>query len=113
MLARSTPLTQLPQGSKEHLPRGCTGRSIREAILARHSPIRDQFESDAAMGFMRTESDILVAALLRLLDLGVVALPMHDGLIVRRDKAAVAAAVLREASLTVIGFELPVAEKSL
>ena len=65
------------------------------------------------MGFMRTESDILVAALLRLLDLGVVALPMHDGLMVRRDKAAEAATVMREASLRVTGFELPVAEKSL
>ena len=112
MLARNTPLTRLPKGSKEHLPSGCTGRSIRDAILTRHSPIRDRFESDAAMRFMRTESDILVAALLRLLDLGVVALPMHDGLMVRRDKADEAATVMREVSLRVTGFELPVTEKS-
>ena len=45
---------------------------------------------------MRTESDILVAVLLRLIGLDIIALPMHDGLMVRRDNAATALKVMRK-----------------
>ena len=45
--------------------------------------------------------------LLRLIDIGVVALPMHDGLMVREDNAERALGVMREVSRELIGVELP------
>jgi hypothetical protein len=113
MLARSTRLARFPKGSKELLPKGCSAWSIREDILARHSAIREQFETGAALSLMRTESDILVAVLLRLIDREIIALPMHDGLMVRWDCAETAAATMREVSLELTGFELPVKMKAL
>jgi hypothetical protein len=114
MLARSSPLTRLPKGCKALLPKGCTARSIREAALERHSAIREQFERGAALRLMRTDSDILVAVLLRVIDRhGVVAPPMHDGLMVRESCAATAEAVMREVGAEVTGFELDVKRKPL
>ena len=62
---------------------------------------------------MRLESDILIAVLLRLLDLGIVALPMHDGLMVRHEEAERAERVMCEVSKAQAGYELPVREKGL
>jgi hypothetical protein len=113
MLSRSTRLQRLPKGSKELLPKGCTGRSIREAILSRHGAIRDQFEVGAGANLMLAESNILVAVLLRLIGLHIVALPMHDGLMVRPDDAAMALEVMREVSREQTGFEFPAIVKPL
>jgi hypothetical protein len=108
MLWRSTPLQRLPKGTKELLPQGRKAASLREAILERHAPIRDQFEAGIGGSLTRLESDILVAILLRLLDLGIAALPMHDGLMVRHGAAERAASVMREVSKELTGYELPV-----
>lgn len=107
MLALTKPLLRLPKGSKQLLPKGFTAGVIRPAILARHEAIRSQFERGAAARLMRKESDILVAILLRLIDSESVALPMHDRLMVRRDHADRALAVMREVSKGQTGFELP------
>ncbi len=107
MLARDTPLTRLPKGCKELLPKGTKASSLRTAILERHAAIVDQFECGMAASLTRTESDILVAVLLRLIDIGIIALPMHDGLMVRRDKADGALKVMREVSRERTGYELP------
>ena len=108
MLWRSTQLTRLPKGTKALLPKGCKAASLREAIFKRHAPIRDQFEAGIGGSLTRLESDILVAILLRLLDLGIVALPMHDGLMVRRRAAKRAASVMREVSKALTRYALPV-----
>jgi hypothetical protein len=108
MLTRVGPMTRLPRDTKELLPGDITGRSIREAILKRHAPIKNQFERGAGLRLMRTESDILIAVMLRLLDGGTVALPMHDGLMVREDRADDARAAMREVSRELAGFALPI-----
>jgi len=61
------------------LPKGTKASSLRAAILERHAAIADHFQRGEGLNLMRTESDILVAVLLRLIDLGIIALPMHDG----------------------------------
>jgi hypothetical protein len=84
MLALGKELERLPKGCKALLPKGTKASVLRAAILDRHAAIRDQFEVGAALSLMRTESDILVSVLLRLIGLDIIALPMHDGLMVRR-----------------------------
>lgn len=107
MLALTKPLQRLPKGSKQQLPKGNTAGAIRLAVLARHEAIRCQFERGAAARLMHTESDILVAILVRLINVKIVALPMHDGLMVRCDHADPALAAMREVSKELTGFELP------
>ena len=50
-----------------------------------------------------------MAALLRLGDLGIVGLGMHDGLMVRYDKARLAQRIMGDAAEEVTGFRLPIA----
>jgi hypothetical protein len=109
MLALDTPLQRLPKGCKQLLPKGTKASSLRAAILDRHAPIRDQFEIGLGRSLMRTESNILVAVLLRLLDVDSesIALPMHDGLMVRQDNAEKALAVMRAVAREHTGFDLP------
>jgi hypothetical protein len=108
MLFRSSPLQRLPKGSAAILPRGCSAAELREDILRRHAPIRDQFEKGIGLSLMKLESDILVSILLRLIDRGIVALQMYDGLMVRHDVAEEVATVMREEAKAWTGFELPV-----
>jgi hypothetical protein len=108
MLFRSSQLKRLPKGSAELLPKGSSASLLRENILRRHAPVRDQFEKGIGLSLMKLESDILVAILLRLIDRGIVALQMYDGMIVRHDVAEEVATVMREEAKAQTGFELPV-----
>ena len=109
MLATTVPIERMPQGCRRLLPTDVTASELRERILSRHAPIRDQFERGLAQAGWRTESDILVAVLLRLIDLGIAALPLHDGLMVRYDKARLAAEIMGDVAEVLTGFRLPVA----
>ncbi len=53
------------------------------------------FERGHGLRFMRTESDLIVAATLALFRRGVVALPIHDAVAVRRSDAETAKAIKR------------------
>jgi hypothetical protein len=61
---------------------GLPWRSVVETLKQAHAPIADVFDRDLGQEFAFTESEILVEALLRLVDLGVVALPIHDCIVV-------------------------------
>jgi hypothetical protein len=108
MLFRSTPLRRLPKGSAGLLPEGCTGRAIRAAILERHAPIAGQLEAGIGPTLTRNESDILIEVLLRLIELGVPALPLHDAVLVESCQAKMVAEVMGEVSEQQTGWELPV-----
>jgi hypothetical protein len=61
---------------------------------------------------MFLESQILVAVLLRLIDLAVPALPMHDGIMVPQSTKGQALQAMREVSAEFLeGSPLPVSEK--
>ncbi|OGU22264.1 MAG: hypothetical protein A2580_07510 [Hydrogenophilales bacterium RIFOXYD1_FULL_62_11] len=90
MLHASTRHTRLPIGSRGQLPRGVGADEVINAITAFHSPIKDYFYSGRGMEVMFKESQILVEVLLRLIDEGVVALPIHDAIIVSEEDANIA-----------------------
>jgi hypothetical protein len=54
------------------------------AILSHHRPIEGMFGSDAGIRLMRRDSDLILAALKAANDNGILALPVHDALIVPR-----------------------------
>lgn len=114
MLSRDTPMTRLPRGVKELLPKGAALGPLRDAILAAHPKIAGVFESGFGPLLMFRESEILVAAMLRLIEAGVTAvLPMHDGLMCPASKKAIVKAAMGEAAEAVTGFQLPVKEKEI
>jgi hypothetical protein len=72
------------------------------AMRARHAPVADAFGSDIGVRLMRIESDIMMRTLGLCMSAGIVALPIHDGMVVQarcRDKAV---EVMQEAFASVL-----------
>ena len=111
MLFRSTPLTRLPRGSVSLLPPGTTASSIRQAILKAYPELTGVFETAIGLRLMFTESQILIDALLALIAERIVALPMHDGLMVAQSNAMTASTIMQDAAERITGCRLPVAVK--
>ncbi|KQW21048.1 hypothetical protein ASC80_12945 [Afipia sp. Root123D2] len=113
MFFRDTPLIRIPSDAKPLLPRGITGKEIREAILSAFPAIRHVFESGIGLRLMFRESQVMVRSLSRLMDLHVPAMCMHDGLMVQRSKADIAAREMASASAEILGQSLPIKLKTL
>ncbi|ANN55970.1 hypothetical protein A9174_03775 [Mesorhizobium loti NZP2037] len=111
MLSSSNEMTRLPSDVKDALPVGWTGRTLAEAIGAKHPALVPLFGRDIALDLMFTESCILVAVLLRLARMGIAALPMHDGIMVPCSMADRGVKAMEEASAEMIGVPLPVTFK--
>lgn len=73
---------RFPVGTRGNIPRHVSFKDVLEAVEARHGPITSLFGTGVSLRLMYLESEVLVAILLRLRDLGVVALPIHDCLLV-------------------------------
>jgi hypothetical protein len=104
-------LKRLPRGSKEQLPPGTTLASIRAAILAKHPALKPIVETGVGFKLMFMESEILVSVLLKLGERKIVALPMHDGIMVAQSDAPAAIRAMRDISQKFTGHRLPVARK--
>lgn len=77
-----------------------------EMILSHHPAIRDLVD-EPRIGFriMRVESTILVAALLRLREAGVVGLPIHDALVVPYPHVSTARGIMEQAFRDIAGVD--------
>lgn len=112
MLSRSTKLTRVPRNTRELLPTNISGPEVRNAMLAAHPALEPIFETGAGLRLMFTESQILVAALLALVQAKIAFMPMHDGLMVARSRADKAARIMDDAAKRVTGHRLPISLKS-
>ncbi|WP_289014871.1 hypothetical protein [uncultured Methylobacterium sp.] len=108
MLFRTTPLVRAPKGTRSFLPSGLPASQLRSAILSAHPALAGVFETGIGLRLMFRESQVLVAALLALAEEGAAALPMHDGLMVARSKADLAAGIMAEAAKAITGYYLPI-----
>jgi hypothetical protein len=99
---------RIPATLVSSLPPGLTVAEARRALLKAHPKLEAVIETGIGYSLMHTESEVLLAGLERLVREGIVALPMHDGLMVARKDAAAAKATMVEASEAVTGFALPV-----
>ncbi|MCZ8377035.1 MAG: hypothetical protein O9342_16805 [Beijerinckiaceae bacterium] len=113
MLFRTSPLTRLPKDAKGLLPPRMSGEQARSAILKAFPALESIFETGAGLRLMFSESQILIAALLDLVDQNVPALPMHDGLMVPISKVSVAARAMQDAAEKTVGFRLPISLKAM
>ncbi|MEQ1768476.1 MAG: hypothetical protein ABL879_01440 [Devosia sp.] len=113
MYFRRGRMQRLPRDLKQALGREWTATKFAIAIRKRHAPIKHLFGTGVGLTLMYRESQVLVRALLDLIDLGIPALPVHDGIMVPASKADLVLAAMRRASKVVLGVELPVRSKPL
>jgi hypothetical protein len=73
---------RLPKGSRKHFPSRINLRDILRAVEKKHPVIFPLMTSGIGMQLFREESDILVDVLEALRSVGIVALPVHDAVIV-------------------------------
>jgi hypothetical protein len=87
---------RMPKGVRKLIPSEYTIKDILEAVARKHPAIYPQMTSGIGMQLFRKESDILVDVLQTLRSEGIVALPVHDAVIVRDDNTDKAKAVMKQ-----------------
>lgn len=105
LLCSSEVPTRFPAGTRAYFPKSWTFESVFEAICRHHAPLVPLFGTAQALRFQYLESQVMVSALLSLRDKGVVGLPVHDALLVRRSDAPTAKEILERAFKDVTGIE--------
>jgi hypothetical protein len=88
--------TKMPKGVRKLIPSRYNIKDILEAVARKHPAIYPQMTSGIGMQLFRKESDILVDVLLTLKTQGIVALPIHDAVVVRDDNSDKAKAVMKK-----------------
>ncbi|KGK79765.1 hypothetical protein PM03_09815 [Thalassobacter stenotrophicus] len=87
---------RLPKGSRKHIPSRYSIKDLLHAVERKHPAIFPKMTSGIGMHLFRKEADILVDVLTVLKAKGVVALPIHDAVIVMDEHQEVARKVMIE-----------------
>ena len=87
---------RMPKGVRKLIPSRYNIKDILEAVARKHPAIYPQMTSGIGMQLFRKESDILVDVLLTLKTQGIVALPIHDAVVVRDDNSDKAKVVMQK-----------------
>jgi hypothetical protein len=98
-------LKQRPKGTKKLLPRHGTVQDVTADIRAHHRPIAHLLEQLVGHQVSYYESQIMVDLLLRLRDDGVVALPIHDAVVVASSAVEKAERAMRSVFRERLGIE--------
>lgn len=108
------PLRQWPGGTPREredirscFPKGAKVKHEVAAIRERHKAIADWFECGRGLSLQRTESDILVAVLLKLNARGITALPIHDAVLVAESQGETAQRIMETEARKVTGATIP------
>ena len=86
----------MPGGIRKHIPSSYSIQDILKAMERKHPAIFAKMTSGIGMQLFRKEADILVDVLTALKAKGVVALPIHDAVIVMDEHQEVARKVMIE-----------------
>jgi hypothetical protein len=83
-------------GDLEHLANAAALDRVLDCVRRHHAPVASFFPSTIGHRVQRIESDIMVRLLLTLNGKGITALPIHDAVLVRHDRAGQARAIMAE-----------------
>ncbi|MEX1035035.1 MAG: hypothetical protein WDZ54_03710 [Sneathiella sp.] len=86
MMFTDKPLTKMPKGVRKQFFEQQPVSDVCKAITAAHPDIKDQFYSGIGHKAQFIESEIMIDVLLKLKDKGIVALSIHDAVIVGQSK---------------------------
>lgn len=87
---------------------GLRARDVTDAVEKAHPTVAKYLFSNSANRLMLVESDIVTSALLRLMEAGVPALPVHDSIIAPRRHREVVRRVMEESYRRHTGFSIAV-----
>jgi hypothetical protein len=113
MVFAEKPRLKMPPMATEMLLPGTTIKTIREAIVRNRPEIMPIFEKGLGLGLMHAESEVMIALLEAMKKEGIVALPMHDGVMVQRNRTEEAIRVMSTVPEEMLGSPLPVKRKKV
>jgi len=96
---------RFPGGTRDLMPIRFRYGEVLEAIRRHHHAVADRFFTGVGVELMVDEADLMVELLLDLKARGIVALPIHDAVIVRQDRAEEAAAAMKRVFRSRTGLE--------
>ena len=97
-----------PDDAADEMPEGWTVARFRQALLARHPGLSASLGVGLGHRLMHTESRIMVGVLLALMDEDIVALPLHDGLLVKMSVAREAGMMMAAIAEMITSSTIPV-----
>ncbi|WFS00895.1 hypothetical protein [Rhizobium tumorigenes] len=98
-------LTRMPRLVKTALPVGTSVTDITDAIEFHHADIADQFYLGTGHRIQFQESQIMVDVLLRVKRIGIVALPIHDAILVPASRVEIARQAMLEVFKDHVGLD--------
>ena len=107
-LSRTSPMKRLPMNTRKHFHHRLSATEIERLILQHHHPIRDYFHGGMGPTLMFVESQVLVRCLLRLSEMGLLALPVHDGLLAPQSQGFAVVQVMMDCFKQITGVEAQV-----
>ena len=96
--------TRLPKGARKYIPSRISLKDILSAIQNKHSKVYMLMTSNIGMQLFRKESDILVAVMKALKERSVVALPIHDAVLVADEDKETTQEVMKEVFRDITGI---------
>lgn len=112
MLFISRPLGRWPDETRELFPKEWKVRDVVAAIEKAHPELRKLFNSEIGHRIQFIESEIITAVLLSLKAQRVVALPVHDAVVVKKSKAKAAKAAMLTQFKKIVGVDAVVSEEN-
>lgn len=103
LLCDDAPRGRFPRGARGTLPKHWKFERVYRLIERHHAPIAHLFGSSRGLRYMYQESQILIRTLLELKSMGIVALPVHDCVLVTSSHGLTAKAVMEKAFKEVTG----------
>jgi hypothetical protein len=102
---RQWPKTEEPE---QRMPAGWTLARFRRALVECHPVLGDCIGKGLGFELMHTESEIMARVLTTLVSEGVTALPLHDGILVRKSHASMGKEAMEAVSRDMTSYVLPV-----
>ncbi len=95
------------------LPREWTAKALRRALAAAHPAIAGLLQSGPLTGYrlLHRESSVMLTVLLACMAAGIIALPIHDAVLVPASTAHAVAEIMEQSALAVAGVSVPVSFK--
>lgn len=104
--------TTWPKDAEEEMPIGWDVPGMKKAILRHHPHLRRMFGRRIGHNLMHTESEVMVETLKELQSRRIVALGLHDGLLIPASRADEARDVMEAVALDTTSAHLPVVLKA-
>jgi hypothetical protein len=113
MLFAAKPITKMPKGVRKNFTKQVHILDLTKAILDAHQPLAKLFYTGQAHYLQFVESEIMVRLLLTLRKAEVIALPVHDAVVVPASKLDQVRKTMVDQFKSVTGLEISVSQENL